>query len=58
MEMSVDDKQNPIFVFSVNELPGICPDAPTLEKARVLIKDAMIGAFRLYTKLGEEVPEP
>lgn len=47
-----------LFIVHVNELPGICTDAPTIEEAMTLIKDAMKGAFALYLKHGEEIPEP
>lgn len=33
-------------------------DAPSVEEAMELIKEAMIGAFKLYLKQGEEIPEP
>jgi predicted RNase H-like HicB family nuclease len=42
----------------VNELPGISTDASTLQEAMESIKEAMIGAFKLYLKHGDEIPEP
>lgn len=47
-----------LYIVHVNELPGIATDAPTVEKAMKLIKEAMEGAFELYLKNGEEIPEP
>jgi predicted RNase H-like HicB family nuclease len=46
------------FIIRVNELPGICTDAETIEEGMELIKEAIEGAVRLYLKNGEEVPEP
>lgn len=46
------------FVVCVNELPGVCTDAPTIQEAMVEIQDAMVGAFKMYMKHGEEIPEP
>jgi len=46
------------FVVCVNELPGVCTDAPTIQEAMEEIQDAMIGAFKMYMKHGEEIPEP
>lgn len=47
-----------LYILHVNELPGIATDAPSIEEAMELIKEAMIGAFKLYLKNGEEIPEP
>ncbi len=47
-----------LYIVHVNELPGIATDAPTLNEAMKLIKEAMTGAFELYIKNGEEIPEP
>ena len=47
-----------LYIVHVNELPGIATDAPTLNEAMKLIKEAMTGAFELYMKNGEEIPEP
>ena len=46
------------FIIRVNELPGICTDAETIEEGMELIKEAIEGAVVLYLKNGEEVPEP
>jgi predicted RNase H-like HicB family nuclease len=47
-----------LYIVHVNELPGIATDAPTLEEAMELIKEAMKGTFKLYLKHGDEIPEP
>lgn len=47
-----------LYIVHVNELPGIATDAPSLEEAMELIKEAMKGAFKLYLKHGDEIPEP
>jgi len=46
-----------LYIVHVNELPGISTDAPNLQEAMELIKDAMIGAFELYLENNEEIPE-
>lgn len=47
-----------LYIVHVNELPGIVTDAPTIAKAMKLIQEAMEGAFELYLKNDEEIPEP
>ena len=47
-----------LYIVHVNELPGIATDAPSLQEAMELIKEAMKGAFKLYLKQGDEIPEP
>ncbi len=51
-----DGKQ--YFIILVNELPGICTDAETIEEGMELVKEAIEGAVTLYLKNGESVPEP
>ncbi len=46
------------FIVRVNELPGVCTDAPTIQEAMLSIKEAMQGAFELYLENGEVIPEP
>ena len=58
IETCFDEKQNPMYVLRVNELPGVCTDAPTVAEGMELIKEAMTAAFRLYMKQKEEIPEP
>ncbi len=47
-----------LYIVHVNELPGISTDAPSIEEAMQLIKEAMQGAFEMYLEDGEEIPEP
>ena len=48
-----------LYIVHVNELPGIATDAPSLEEAMMLIKEAMKGAFKFfYMKQGEEILQP
>ena len=46
------------YIIRVNELPGICTDAETVEEGMENIKEAIEGAVRLYLENGETVPEP
>lgn len=46
------------YIIRVNELPGICTDAETVDEGMELIKECIEGAVRLYLKNGEEVPVP
>ena len=46
------------YIIRVNELPGICTDAESVEEGMKLIREAIEGAVRLYLKHGEKVPEP
>lgn len=45
------------YVVHVNELPGVCSDGETLEDAMQNVKEAMRGAFKLYLKQGDEIPD-
>jgi predicted RNase H-like HicB family nuclease len=58
VEQDKDLKGKPIYIVSVNELPGIKTDATTIKKAMELIKEAMEAAFELYQEMGKEIPEP
>ncbi len=58
IETDFDEHKKQIFIVRVNELPGVCTDAPTVNEAMDLIKEAMIGTFRLYLKQGDQIPEP
>ena len=52
------DKRKKYYIVRVNELLGVCTDAPTIEEAMELIKEAMTGVFELYMAHGEKIPEP
>ncbi len=46
------------YIIRVNELPGVCTDAETVEQGMKEIKEAIEGAIRLYLKNKEPIPEP
>lgn len=46
------------YIISVNELPGVCTDADSIEEGMVEIQDAIYAAIELYLDLGKEIPEP
>ena len=46
------------YLIRVNELPGICTDADSVEEAMKAIKEPMKAAIKLYITNGEEIPEP
>lgn len=52
------DGKNRYYIIRVNELPGVCTDAETIEEGMILIKEAIEGAIALYLKNGEVIPIP
>ncbi len=58
IEQTRDDDKNKIYIVRVNELPGICTDALSLDEAMELIKEPMKAAFEFYMENGENIPEP
>lgn len=46
------------YIIRVNELPGVCTDATSVEEGMQGIKEAIEGAIRLYLKNKEPIPEP
>jgi predicted RNase H-like HicB family nuclease len=46
------------YIIRVNELPGVCTDATSIEEGMCEIKDAIRAAIKLYMKHGEPIPEP
>jgi predicted RNase H-like HicB family nuclease len=52
------DKGEHYYIIRVNELPGVCTDAETVEEGMELIKEAIEGVIKLYMKQGDEIPEP
>lgn len=51
-------KGKKFFILRVNELPGVCTDAATLDEAMKNIKEAIEGTIKLYLKMGQTIPEP
>ncbi len=52
------NKGQKYFIIRVNELPGVCTDAESIEEGMILIQEAIQAAIKLYLKNGEEIPEP
>lgn len=57
IEQDSHDGKN-IYIIRVNELPGICTDAESIEGGMKEIKEAIAAAIKLYLKQGEPIPEP
>lgn len=51
-------KGNQYYIIRVNELPGVCIDAATIEEGMQEIRDVLEAALRLYLKNKEPIPEP
>ncbi len=47
-----------LYIISVNELPGVLTDAPSVQEGMEEIKDAICAAVELYLRHGDPVPEP
>lgn len=46
------------YIIYVNELPGVCTNAATIEKGMKDIKKVIKAAIELYLKQGDPIPEP
>jgi len=46
------------YIIRVNELPGVCTDAESIEEGMEEIKKAIKAAIKLYIKQKETIPEP
>lgn len=46
------------FIIRVNELPGVCTDATTIEKGIKNIRNAIAATIELYLEQGDPIPEP
>ena len=51
-------KGKKFYIIRVNEIPGVCTDASTVEKGMKGIKDALAGAIELFMEQGDVIPEP
>jgi predicted RNase H-like HicB family nuclease len=58
VEQAKDENNEKIYVVRVNELSGICTDAPSLDEAMELIKEPMTAAIEFYMENNQYVPEP
>lgn len=51
-------KSKHYYIIRVNELPGVCTDATSIEEGMKNIQEALEGTIRLYLKHGDPIPEP
>lgn len=51
-------KNKTYYIIRVNELPGICTDAESLDEGMEEIKQLIACAIDIYKDKGEEMPEP
>lgn len=51
-------KGKKFYIIRVNELPGVCTDANTIEKGMQNIQDAIAATIELYLEQGDPIPEP
>ena len=58
VEQATDENKKKIYIVRVNELPGICTDAPTFDEALKLIKEPTQAAFEFFMEHNEDIPEP
>jgi predicted RNase H-like HicB family nuclease len=49
---------NDFYIIRINELPGVCTDAESVEEGMQEIKEPLKAAIKLYMSNGEEIPEP
>jgi antitoxin HicB len=47
-----------LYIVRVNELPGVCTDAKTIDEGMKNIQEALAAAIELYLEQGDEIPEP
>jgi predicted RNase H-like HicB family nuclease len=58
VEQSKDENNDKIYVVCVNELPGICTDAPSVDEAMKLIREPISAAIEFYMENNQDIPEP
>lgn len=51
-------KKKKFYIIRVNELPGVCTDAKTVEEGMHDIQDAIMATIELYLEQGDPIPEP
>lgn len=51
-------KRKKFYIIRVNELPGVCTDAATIDEGMQNIQDALIATIELYLEQGDPIPEP
>lgn len=52
------NKGKKIYIIRVNELPGVCTDATSIEKGMKEIQDSIAATIELYLEQGDPIPEP
>jgi predicted RNase H-like HicB family nuclease len=52
------EKGKHFYIIRVNELPGICTDAETIEEGMENIREAIEAAIYLYLEHGKPIPVP
>ncbi|NGX51676.1 MAG: hypothetical protein K1060chlam2_01549 [Chlamydiae bacterium] len=57
IEQETDNRKS-YFIIRVNELPGVCTDAETVEEGMESINEALKAAIKLYLIQGDPIPEP
>jgi predicted RNase H-like HicB family nuclease len=58
VEQSKDENNDKIYIVCVNELPGICTDAPLVDEAMKLIQEPISAAIEFYMENNQDIPEP
>jgi predicted RNase H-like HicB family nuclease len=51
-------KGKKFYIIRVNELPGVCTDAKTVEQGIQDIQEAIAATIELYLEQGDPIPEP
>lgn len=51
-------QEKKFYIIRVNELPGVCTDASTLEEGMQNIQDAIRATIELYLEQDDTIPEP
>ena len=51
-------KGKKFYIIRVNELPGVCTDANTIENGMLDIQQAIAATIELYLEQGDPIPEP
>src|ERR1700719_4702661 len=51
-------KGKKFYIIRVNELPGVCTDATTIEKGMKEIQEVIFATIELYMEQGDPIPEP
>jgi len=51
-------KGRKFYIIRVNELPGVCTDAKTIEEGMKEIQDSIAATIELYLEHGDPIPEP